>query len=79
MDWDFAIKRNSEALKGMVEALFALRGLDGQASVSRIPHRLHRAVLRVLKPADCRPAPHCRCGSGVGGEGGAVASHAQGT
>ena len=30
MDWDLAIKRNSEALKGIVEALFAMLGLVGQ-------------------------------------------------
>ncbi len=52
MDWDLAIKRNSEALKGIVEALFALLGLDGTETVGRIPHRLHRAVLRVLRPAE---------------------------
>ncbi len=52
MDWDLAIKRNSEALKGIIEALFALLGLDGTETVGRIPHRLHRAVLRVLRPAE---------------------------
>src|SRR5436190_17952098 len=52
MDWDLAIKRNSEALKGIVVALFALLGLDGAETVGRIPHRLHRAVLRVLRPAE---------------------------
>ena len=52
MDWDLAIKRNSEALKGIVAALFAMLGLAGEATVSRIPHPLHRAVLRVLRPAE---------------------------
>jgi hypothetical protein len=52
MDWDLAIKRNREALKGIVEALFAMLGLDGTETVGRIPHRLHRAVLRVLRPAE---------------------------
>ena len=52
MDWDLAIKRNSEALKGIIEALFAMLGLDGEATVSRIPQPLHRAVLRVLRPAE---------------------------
>jgi hypothetical protein len=52
MDWDLAIKRNSEALKAIVEALFAMLGLDGDASVGRIPPPLHRAVLRVLRPAE---------------------------
>jgi hypothetical protein len=48
MDWDLVIKRNSEALKGIIEALFVM--LD--ATVSRIPKPLHRAVLRVLRPAE---------------------------
>jgi hypothetical protein len=52
MDWDLAIKRNSEALAGIVETLFAMLGLDGTETVGRIPHRLHRAVLRVLRPAE---------------------------
>ena len=52
MDWDLAIKRNSEALKGIIETLFAMLGLDGDAMVSRIPHLLHRAVLFVLRPAE---------------------------
>ncbi len=38
MDWDLAIKRNSEALKGIIETLFAMLGLDGKATVGRIPH-----------------------------------------
>ena len=52
MDWDLAIKRKSEALKGIVEALFAMLGLVGEATVGRIPPPLHRAVLRVLRPAE---------------------------
>ena len=52
LDWDLAIKRNSEALKGIVAALFAMLGLAGDATVSRIPQPLHRAVLRVLRPAE---------------------------
>ena len=51
-DWDLAIKRNSEALNAIVAALFAMLGLDGPETVGRIPHRLHRAVLRVLRPAE---------------------------
>ena len=51
-DWALAIKRNSEALKGIVAALFAMLGLDGEATVGRIPQPLHRAVLRVLWPAE---------------------------
>ena len=52
MDWDLAIKRNSEALKGIIAALFAMLGLDGTDTVSRIPKPLHSAVLRVLRPAE---------------------------
>ena len=52
MDWDLAIKRNSEALAGIIEALFVLLGLVGEATVSRIPPSLHSAVLRVLRPAE---------------------------
>ncbi|MDO8352007.1 MAG: hypothetical protein Q7T14_00975 [Aestuariivirga sp.] len=52
MDWDLAIKRNSEALKGIVAAIFAMLGLAGEATVGRIPQPLHRAVLRVLMPAE---------------------------
>jgi hypothetical protein len=52
MDWAKAIERNSEALKGIVETLFAMLGLAGDAPVVRIPQPLHRAVLRVLRPAE---------------------------
>jgi hypothetical protein len=52
MDWELAIKRNSEALIGIVVELFAMLGLVGEATVSRIPQPLHRAVLRVLRPAE---------------------------
>ena len=52
MDWARAIERNSEALKGIVEALFAMLGLAGDATRLRIPQPLHRAVLRVLRPAE---------------------------
>jgi hypothetical protein len=52
MDWARAIERNSEALKGIVEALFAMLGLAGAAPVTRLPQPLHRTVLRVLRPAE---------------------------
>ena len=52
MDWDLVIKHNSEALKGIIETLFAMLGLDGEATVSRIPKPLHRAVALVLRPAE---------------------------
>ena len=37
MDWALAIERNSEALKGIVESLFAMLGLAGAAPVARLP------------------------------------------
>ena len=52
MDWDLAIKRTSKALKGIIEVLFALLGLDGTDAASRIPRSLHSAVLSVLRPAE---------------------------
>ncbi len=52
MDWARAIERNSEALVGIVEALFAMLGLVSEATVTRISPLLHRAVLRVLRPAE---------------------------
>ena len=52
MDWDLAIKRNSEVLKGIIDTLFALLGLDGKEAASRIPRSLHSAVLGVLRPAE---------------------------
>jgi hypothetical protein len=52
MDWELAIKRNSKALKGIIEVLFALLGLDGTEAASRIPRSLHSAVLAVLRPAE---------------------------
>jgi hypothetical protein len=52
MDWARAIERNSEALKAIVETLFAMLGLDGTDVVARIPQSLHRAVLRLLRPAE---------------------------
>ena len=52
MDWARAIERNSEALKGIVEALFAMLGLAGADMAVRIPQPLHRAVLRLLRPSE---------------------------
>ena len=52
MDWDLAIKRNSKALKDIIDVLFALLGLDGTNAALRIPRSLHSAVLGVLRPAE---------------------------
>jgi hypothetical protein len=52
MDWDLAIKRNSEALAEIVADLFAMLGIVGEATVSRMPWPTYRAVLRILRPAE---------------------------
>ncbi len=52
MDWARVIERNSEALKGIIESLFVMLGLVGDRLAARIPQPLHRAVLRVLRPAE---------------------------
>ncbi len=52
MDWARAIERNSEALKVIVAALFAMLGLAEETVLARLPHSVHRAVLRVLQPAE---------------------------
>ena len=52
MDWDHAIKRNSEVLAGIVETLFIMLGLVGEATVTRLPWPTYRAVLRILRPAE---------------------------
>jgi hypothetical protein len=49
MDWELAIKRNSEALQSIIAALFVMLG---DATVARIPRSLHSAVLLVLRPAE---------------------------
>jgi len=51
MDWDLAIKRKSEALRDIIETLFALLGLDGADAASRIPRSLHSGVLRPAESA----------------------------
>ena len=52
MDWDLAIKHISKALKGIIEVLFALLGLNGTDAASRFSRSLHSAVLGVLRPAE---------------------------
>ena len=47
-----AIERNSKALNAIVAALFAMLGLVEGATVSRISQALHKAVLRILQPAE---------------------------
>jgi hypothetical protein len=52
MDWAKAVERNRDALTAIVAALFAMLGLEGGGSAGRIERALHRAVLRVLTPAE---------------------------
>jgi hypothetical protein len=52
MDWARAIERNSEALNGIVAALFAMLGLAGTGTAARLPRSVHSAVLRLLQPAE---------------------------
>ena len=87
MDWTRAIERNSEALNGIVAELFAMLGLAGEAPVGWIPQPLHRAVLRVLRPAESamrrlviiaarglvvKPAPSRAVPAGSIGKGGPI-------
>jgi hypothetical protein len=52
MDWDLAIKRNSEVLAEIVADLFAILGLAMTDTVARLPWPTYRAVLRILRPAE---------------------------
>ena len=53
MDWDLAIKLNSEVLAGIVADLFSMLGLVALTdTVSRLPWPTYRAVLRILRPAE---------------------------
>ena len=67
MDWHWAIERNREALKCVLAGLVAMAGLGpwaegigpsgtgtflSMADRPTLPRRLHRAVLRLLRPAE---------------------------
>ena len=52
MDWQQAINRQHEHLVRIVAMLFAMLGLDEDNPVSRLSRPLHRAVLRILYPAE---------------------------
>jgi hypothetical protein len=52
LDWDLAIKRNSEALKEIIAGLFAMLELAGGITVAQLPRSVHSAVRRVLWPAE---------------------------
>jgi hypothetical protein len=58
MDWTAAIEKHREALKGIVAALVAMAAGAGLVShgcgdaPATLPRHLHRAVLRLLRPAE---------------------------
>ncbi len=56
MDWDLAIKRNSEALKGIIADLFAMLGLAGEATVARLPRPVHSRRAAGAPPGRIRRA-----------------------
>ena len=50
MDWNAAIEKNRQALKSVLAMLVAMAGLAGEGAT--LPRHLHRAVLRLLRPAE---------------------------
>jgi hypothetical protein len=52
MDWGKAIEHQRQALLAIVVSLFDMLELAGDAVLVRLPPHLHRAVLRVLRPAE---------------------------
>jgi hypothetical protein len=60
MDWNFAIDKHREALKSVLAMLVAMAGLSGgtahkeevEPGSPTLPRHLHRAVLRLLRPAE---------------------------
>jgi hypothetical protein len=51
VDWSAAIEKNREALKRILAALVAMDGLADDRP-GTLPRHLHRAVLRLLRPAE---------------------------
>lgn len=60
LDWDFAIEKHREALKGILAMLVAMAGFSvlqarGGAAIAggvTLPRHLHRALLALLRPAE---------------------------
>ncbi len=52
MDWDWPSNATAKRLQRSLRTLFAMLGLVGEDTVSRLPWPTYRAVLRVLRPAE---------------------------
>jgi hypothetical protein len=52
MDWSAAIETNREALKRVLAMLVAMAGITGEARPATLPRKLHRLLLRLLRPAE---------------------------
>jgi hypothetical protein len=50
MDWNFAIEKHKESLKHVLAMLVAMAALPEGGTT--LPRRLHRAILRLLRPAE---------------------------
>ena len=52
MDWALVIKKNRDALLAIVAQLIALAGQGADAAHPRLSRPVHRAILRLLRPAE---------------------------
>ncbi len=52
MDWPLVIKRNCDALKPIIAALFAMGGRAWGGPGSKLPRSIYAAVMFVLRPAE---------------------------
>jgi hypothetical protein len=52
MDWALAIEKNRVALNHIVAEIFALLGIVAGGTLERLPHAIHMAAERLLRPAE---------------------------
>lgn len=52
MDWSVAVERNREGLKRILALLIAMAGLADGVDATTLPRRLHRSILRLVRPAE---------------------------
>jgi len=52
MDWSVAVEHNREGLKRILALLIAMAGLADGVEATTLPRRLHRSILRLLRPAE---------------------------